>query len=474
MSTPAPMILFYSQSEILQQMMDAWRALIPDAYLGDDGNTRLLFEVLAGVEESVFLAGQIVSEDMFVKTASPMALDHWGDQYGIILKPGSTSHGVLQFSAGAGTYIPIGAVGIHDPQNGQAVLYFQTLIDGTIPSPGVAEPPTLSAVGSGPLVIGTYNYAISFLTTEGETLIGAPGQEVVAVAGRQMSVSNISLGGPGTIARRIYRQRDGGGYRFVATITDNTTAVYTDLIPDSSLGGAPLSESTAQQISLDAESESFGTAYNVVPGAISELGDVPDGVTGVTNREAFTGGSDGESTDSYRRRLLQAVRSPGTGSETDLRTWAEAVEGVERATTFPNENMGSYQPGHVTVRISGPGESIPSDDTVNLVQLTLQQRDLANLIVHVTTFDPIVATIAVHLARQDGYSLDDVEDSVKLHIETYVRSLEVGETLRVNGIITAVYGQPGIADVSVGLPTTDLTAGATQKWTITDDDITVT
>jgi uncharacterized phage protein gp47/JayE len=200
---------------------------------------------------------------------------------------------------------------------------------------------------------------------------------------------------------------------------------------------------------------------------------MPDGVTLVTNPEPFTGGSEPEGIDSYRRRLLQSVRSPGTGSETDLKTWAEEIDGVDKATIIANDNMGTPTPGHATVRISGPNGSIPTSDLVDLVQETLDAKDMANITIHVTTFDPLAATVSVVTTREESFTLENVVDSVIYAITQYVQGLDVGETLRVNGIVCAIFGLPGIEDVEVTDPTEDIDSGPMEKWTISEDDIDV-
>ncbi|MEM2593205.1 MAG: hypothetical protein QXI60_11520, partial [Thermofilaceae archaeon] len=100
------------------------------------------------------------------------------------------------------------------------------------PAPTVAVNPTPGNLN------GTYYYRITFVNAVGETETGAVSAAVNPV-NQQVDLSNIPIGPPGTIARRIYRTTAGGPptlMRLVTTINDNTTTTYTDNVPDTALG----------------------------------------------------------------------------------------------------------------------------------------------------------------------------------------------------------------------------------------------
>jgi hypothetical protein len=103
--------------------------------------------------------------------------------------------------------------------------------------------------GSG-LGIGTYQYAITFISQGGETTPGPAFQVTTSSGQQQVAISNIPLGPPQpntpgistntVIGRNIYRSQVGGStLYFLATIPDNTTTSYTDSAPDSQLTGMP-------------------------------------------------------------------------------------------------------------------------------------------------------------------------------------------------------------------------------------------
>ena len=458
-------VLFRTRDEILTELQDQMQLLIPDIYLGEDGNLNLLFQVFAGVLESVFLALQVTAEDSFPMTANEGALEKWGEQYGVPRKVGTKSIGILKFSGDGATVIPIGAQAAYDSGTGEDPLYFTVTEAGTIPNPGTpATLVTADAGAGGTLAAGTYEYGMTYYTAEGETEIGEESAPVAIAANRTISLANIAAGGPGTIGRRIYRRVNGGDWAMIFQYSHNTATSGSDN-GLSVIGGPPPEISTAEAISLGAESEEPGEKYNVLPGTITVPTDVPDGVVSVTNQAEFTGASDPEATEDFRRRLLTAIRAPDTGSPLDIKTWAEEVEGVDTATVFENDNMGTPTNGHTTVRISGPNGAVPSAAVIDAVTAELESKDIANIIIHVGTFTAVPTAVTVTITVASGYTLPDVTPAVTIAIQDYINNLQVGETLRVAGLYAAVFGLPGVTDVVVNTPASNQATGATSKRT---------
>ena len=461
-------LLYKSREEILAELQDGMLLLIPDVYLGPDGNLNLLFQVTAGVTESVFQALQVVSEDMFVMTANEAALENWGIQYGEARKPGTPSAGTLLFAGEGGTVIPLEAEVAYDSGTGEEPRYFKTSETDTIPNPGIPGKPNTLDNGAGVIPAGTYEYGITFVTNEGETEIGESTTPLVLAANRQVTVSSIPLGGPGTIARRLYRRVDLGAWtRLAAVDTPGLANNVGTSANDNSVatGGPPPDESSAERILIAAVSDDPGEIYNVLPNTITTLTIVPDGIQSVVNPQSFTGGTDKEAVEDYRTRLLSVVRSPSVGSLSDVKTWAESVPGVDSATVYANDNMGTPTNGHVTVRISGPDGTVPDANVQTAVMNELLSHDLANVTFHVGTFTPTPTNVTADVTLETGYVLADVTPSVTFAVTEYVNSLAVGDTLRISGLISSIFGLPGVIDVVITVPASNLATGATSKRT---------
>lgn len=447
-------------------MLAMYQTSIPDVYIGEDGNLYLFLSVFSGVYESVFVAVEVIQEDMFVQTANPSALARHGIQFSLPRKAGTAASGELRFSGAGGTFIDLGAQVAYDPLNGTDLLYYVTNQSGTIPNPGVPTAPTLVDLATPGTLNGTMEYAVAFETAEGITLIGAI-SDPLTVALSQIQLSAIPLGGAGTTARRIYRSRDGIGFNLVVRILDNTTTTYTDNVEEDTLGAEPVTVNTAEAVVLTAEAENYGVEYNAAPSTIRLLSNVPDGVTDVTNIGPFVGGSDLEGTEIFRSRLLRKLQNPETGSPSDLKSWAEEIPEVETATVYPNTDAaGNPLDGHVLVRISGVGGSIPDSTIVNATLARLELEDIANITIHVGTFTPLSTNVGVTVIPDSGYIVADLEPSIANAIAAYINSLEVGASVLKSGIVAAVFNLPGVANVTVTTPAVDTATGAAEKRVI--------
>jgi uncharacterized phage protein gp47/JayE len=454
--------IYRTRQDILNTMIAQLVSGIPDVYVGADGVIRLIFDIEAGQFESLYLAEQLLLEDMFVATASYQALVRYGDQYGLPMNQGSQSLGVLLFSGEDGAFIPQGTLAAHDPGNGLDPVYFQTDYDATIPAPGDPVPPVV-AVGAATGLTGGYEYVVTFTTAQGETL-PSDQSTIVSVVNQKINVTNIPIGGPGTMGRNLYRDKNGANdFRLVSAFANNTTTTFTDSTSDASIAAAavPPTVDTAHAIPVQARSQEIGIEGNVSVATVTTVSDGPGELTGVTNPSPFTGGQDPEDSEVYRSRLLNFIRNPQTGSVSDIEAWALNVPGVETATVTENDPVA----GTVTVRITGPGGSIASPDVIAATQQALDDLDYANITIVVSSFTALPTNVTVDVTAGTGYDLAMVTPSVQQAVANYINALYTGETLKIAGIIDSVFGLAGIADVVVTTPSTNQTTPSNQKRT---------
>jgi len=106
--------------------------------------------------------------------------------------------------------------------------------DAPLSTPGA---PVLALAAGTELGIGLYQYAVTFVTANGETAPGTQAEITTTSGNQRVQLSNIPVGPSGTTARRIYRSAVGGGQKkLVTTINNNTETSYLDQTPDASLG----------------------------------------------------------------------------------------------------------------------------------------------------------------------------------------------------------------------------------------------
>lgn len=143
------------------------------------------------------------------------------------------------------------------------------VIDGTTDYNGT---PTVTAGGAGVLT-GTYTYAITFVTSSGETACWPGTPNSITVSSQSINLSNIAVSSdPAVTGRRVYRS-DGSSvdvkaFKLVAQINNNTSTTYSDNTPDASLGtDAPWISSTRGYINLDGQQiAAFGNGQAVAVG----------------------------------------------------------------------------------------------------------------------------------------------------------------------------------------------------------------
>jgi hypothetical protein len=246
--------IYRDRDAIIAELAGALEARLPDIRLTPDAIWRIWIEVIAVPLEGLFLANQLLHNDMFAQTANALALLRYGEMYGREIKGGVAAAGTIRVAGSGGALIPVG-MQVGAPTAGDETLLFNVTAPATIPNPGEPIGPVIAqgTTGTG-VVAGTYEYAVTFVTLQGETAIGDSSNSLVLPVDSLVTITQLPTGGPGTIARKIYRSKDGDAFRYVGTVNDNSTLNYTD-----SLFGAfvttPPTSSTAEAILVPAEAD---------------------------------------------------------------------------------------------------------------------------------------------------------------------------------------------------------------------------
>jgi len=118
-------------------------------------------------------------------------------------------------------------------------------VELTQPCLGVPPAPSAAVVATAGVLSGTYRYLVTFLGIAGETAVGAVSSAIAPVS-QQASVTLPAGPDPYCTGRNVYRTAaNGSAFYLVATIADNTSTLFTDDVPDGSLGvPAPAADST--------------------------------------------------------------------------------------------------------------------------------------------------------------------------------------------------------------------------------------
>lgn len=211
--------------------------------------------------------------------------------------------GFERFDGVGGTFIPAGTI------VETAFAQYETMETGGI---FVCLPPDTAPTGvdagAGAIEAGTYTYKVTFTSFFGETTAGPASSGVTIAASHNIDLSTVPLSGTEIETRQIYRS-NGGAYKLVGEIADNTTTTFTDSMTEASAPSiAPPSVSTAQAALVPIRAFTYSTNGNASPGTIDTLVTAIDGVTSVTNPDDVDGGVD--MTIPVYDEILWTIRAP--------------------------------------------------------------------------------------------------------------------------------------------------------------------
>ena len=170
----------------------------------------------------------------------------------------------------------------------------------------------------------------------------------------------------------------------------------------------------------------------------------------------LTGGSDEESDDELRARLLARIRSqPNGGAANDYERWALEVPGVTRAWVYPNlSGLGTVGVAFV---MDGRTDIIPTVDDVAAVQAHI--APLRPVTADVTVFAPTPVDLDLTIAVVPN--TDEVKAAVGASLkDMLLREAEPGGTILLSHIREAISIAAGETDNIVTVPAADVTVSA--------------
>jgi uncharacterized phage protein gp47/JayE len=193
---------------------------------------------------------------------------------------------------------------------------------------------------------------------------------------------------------------DGSTGRKMATLATGTASFYGLIngivIPigtqlQSGVGMPPGSDSPNQSVTFETLEDITTSAAASVIGDIraldpGSLGNLPDGssltinpmiagVSSVANVVHLTGGTDTETDDQLRMRILQRIRNPQMGgSVADYEAWALAVPGVTRAWAAPEQGTGTITVRFLMDDLRAADDGWPTPEDVQTVATYIDSK----------------------------------------------------------------------------------------------------
>jgi len=244
-------------------------------------------------------------------------------------------------------------------------------------------------------------------------------------------------------------------------------------------------------ITVDVQCTEAGTAGNTNADTIILVSSDLINITGVTNAEAISGGTDEETDEALIARIMEYDQTQSdsyVGNAADYRRWAMSVDGVGSASVIPP----ATDTGLVTIVLIDSNGDPASETLCDAVYDYIMSPDdpysrLAPINAALDIVSPTTIEIAVKATVElTGEAvLADVtaafQQSMAAYMSEALADSEVKIT-RVAAILSATTGVNDFSDLQIGevsegtatYGTTNITLTATELPTIAEDDITFT
>ncbi len=193
-------------------------------------------------------------------------------------------------------------------------------------------------------------------------------------------------------------------------------------------------------VDVETEAESGGANSNTTAGTITVLVTQVQGVETVNNANAFTGGTDAETDNELRERLLESYKNISNGTNSAFyKKCALSYDGVYSASVVKK----SRGVGTVDVYVAGKGKAVDSS-TVAAIQNEINSLRELNVDVQVknATLSPVDVYFSLEVDME--YDKETVKQACKDSIKAYFDSLKVGDTVYLVAVADAVYHTPGV------------------------------
>lgn len=214
-------------------------------------------------------------------------------------------------------------------------------------------------------------------------------------------------------------------------------------------GVIPIGESS---VKIPAISTKMGEIGNVAAGQIRLMRESVPGVSAVINEEAFSGGTDCESDDSLRARLLDSYQNISNGTNSayyyDI---AMGWDGVQSVQVIPR----ARGRGTVDVIVSTWDTSQESQIISELNQHFLFAREInVDVLVKSATVKSI--GIIVDILPQPDQNWEFLQGTISKTIANYISALTVGDHLYSSALTHAMMQIDGVENCKVLSPAQDI------------------
>lgn len=215
-------------------------------------------------------------------------------------------------------------------------------------------------------------------------------------------------------------------------------------------------------VTVAVECTETGTAGNVMAGMVIFNSSNITGITGVTNEEEITGGTEAESDESLKERIADHDLSQGeayVGCPADYKRWAKEVAGVGDPVVIPAEDdSGLVQIVVTDTNGDAATESLCEQVYNHIMRPDQPEQRKAPVGANLSVIPPNTIEVGIQatLELKSGYSIEIVQTAFLTAVTAYLAQAmdekEIKRT-RIGTIISGLDGVNDYADLQIGIVT---------------------
>lgn len=202
-------------------------------------------------------------------------------------------------------------------------------------------------------------------------------------------------------------------------------------------------------VDVPVQAEQAGAAGNVAAGGVKLLAAAPVGITGCSNPDAMAGGSDMESDEQLRQRILSSfARLPNGANCAYYEQAAKAFEPVVAAVALPRKRG----VGTVDV-IVATQNGVPEQSLLDEIGQQLEENREIAVDVAVTGPETVTVDVSVQVAAQDP---DTVCAQAEQAVREYFCGTLLGQNVLRAKLGNLIYGVSGLENYALLQPESDV------------------
>ena len=235
------------------------------------------------------------------------------------------------------------------------------------------------------------------------------------------------------------------------TIPQGTVCLTSGLVRFATTQEAAL-EAGATYVDVPAQALEAGTAGNVAADTIQIMSVAPVGVRSCTNPKPFSGGSDAESDDDLRARILSTyLRLPNGANAAFYQQCALAFDDVAAASVIPR----SRGVGTVDVVVATHA-GLPDESLLERLRSDLQQRREIAVDVQVRAPEEVEVDVTIQLLPKSSSSFSEAQSAVESALRAWFTGERLGEPVLLAQMGNLIYSCSQVANYAIALPTGDV------------------